>query len=171
MNVIIQTPRLLLRLFTEDDAPLLYELNLDPEVTKYTYDPIRDTEHARQVLEQVILPQYALYNYGRWAVHLKKELKFIGWCGLKFIPGKEEIDLGYRFIREEWGKGYATEAAYGCIQYGFQKLGLRRIGAHAVSGNLGSLKVLENCGMSCVGEEMEDGHLLKTYQIFNPFIR
>ena len=105
MIIIIETHRLLLRQFTEDDASLLYELNLDPEVIKYTYDPIKDIEHARQVLEQVILPQYVLYNHGRWAVHLKQGLEFIGWCGLKFIPERKEIDLGYRFLKKEWGKG------------------------------------------------------------------
>lgn len=83
MNIIIETERLLLRTFTADDALLIYELNLDPEVTRYTGDPIRDLPHAQLVLEQAILPQYALNNYGRWAVHLKSGMDFIGWCGLK----------------------------------------------------------------------------------------
>lgn len=171
MNVIIETNRLLLRNFTEDDAHLLYELNLDPEVIKYTYDPIKDIDHARQVLQQVILPQYALYNHGRWAVHLKPTLEFIGWCGLKYIPEKNEIDLGYRFQKNVWGKGYATEAAYACIKYGFEKLNLSRIIGRAVSANLGSLKVLEKCGLNYIGEEEIDGYLTRTYEIINPFIR
>jgi len=83
MNVIIETNRLLLRTFTLEDAHLLYDLNYDPDVIKYTGDPIKDIDHAKQVLEQIILPQYALYNYGRWAVHVKTGLEFIGWCGLK----------------------------------------------------------------------------------------
>ena len=66
MNVIIETDRLILRTFTEDDASLLYELNLDPEVTRYTHDPMTDLEQAKKVLVEVILPQYALYNHGRW---------------------------------------------------------------------------------------------------------
>ena len=171
MNVIIETNRLLLRNFTEDDAHLLYELNLDPEVIKYTYDPIKDIDHAGQVLQQVIIPQYALYNHGRWAVHLKPTLEFIGWCGLKYIPEKNEIDLGYRFQKNVWGKGYATEAAYACIKYGFEKLNLSRIIGRAVSANLGSLKVLEKCGLNYIGEEETDGYLTRTYEIINPFIR
>ena len=71
MHVILETDRLLLRTFTTEDAPLIYQLNLDPEVIRYTLDPIRDMEHAREVLEKTILPQYALYNHGRWAVLTK----------------------------------------------------------------------------------------------------
>ncbi len=105
MNIILQTDRLLLRTFTIADASLIYELNLDPDVVRYTLDPLKDINHAKQVLEQIILPQYALYNYGRWAVHLKNDLEFIGWCGLKNRPERNEIDLGYRFIQKAWGKG------------------------------------------------------------------
>ena len=170
MNVIIETDRLLLRSFTSEDAPLLYELNIDPEITKYTHDPIRDIDHARQVLEQVILQQYALYNYGRWAVHTKPTPEFIGWCGLKFIPKENEIDLGYRFLKKAWGKGYATEAAYACIKYGFEKLNLRRIVGKAMPDNIASLNVLKKCGMKYIGKEIADGHPAKIYEIINPLI-
>lgn len=170
MNIIIETKRLLLRTFTMEDAPLLYELNLDPEVTRYTGDTIKDIEHGRQVLEQTILPQYALYNHGRWAIHLKPGLEFIGWCGLKFVSERNEVDLGYRLVRTAWGKGYATEAAHACIRYGFGKLHLNRIIGRAMPGNIASLKVLENCGMSFIREEVIDGHPARTYEILNPLI-
>ena len=65
MNIILETNRLVLRVFTPEDAPLIYGLNLDPDVTRYTGDPIKDLEQAKQVLEQTIIPQYALYNHGR----------------------------------------------------------------------------------------------------------
>ncbi len=127
MTVILESDRLLFRLFTINDADLVYQLNLDPEVTRYTHDPITDREKAREVLEKSILPQYVLYNHGRWAVHLKKDLSFIGCCGLKFRPEREEIDLGYRFMKAYWGQGYTTEAAYACLRCGFEKLHLQRI--------------------------------------------
>ena len=78
INVILETSRLVLRKFTINDATLVLDLNLDPEVTRYTHDPIRDLEHAKEVLESSILPQYRLYNHGRWAVHLKEGGDFIG---------------------------------------------------------------------------------------------
>jgi len=171
MDVIIETDRLLFRRFTEDDAPLLYELNLDPEVTLYTHDPMTRLEQAKQVLEQVILPQYILYNHGRWAVHLKPGPEFIGWCGLKYIPERDEIDLGYRFMKKYWGKGYATEAAAASIQYGFNRLNLQKIIGRTLPGNVASIRVLEKCGMLYLGEEEIDGWLHKTYQITNPVIQ
>ncbi|MEO7923662.1 MAG: GNAT family N-acetyltransferase [Chitinophagaceae bacterium] len=175
MNIILETDRLLLRTFTMDDAELVYQLNLDPEVIRYTGDPIKDIEQAKQVLEQTILPQYALYNHGRWAVHVKPGLDpvaigFIGWCGLKARPERNEIDLGYRFVRSSWGKGYATEAAWACIQYGFDKLNLPRIVGRAMPQNISSLRVLEKCDMQYVGDEIVDDHPAKTYEILNPFI-
>lgn len=171
MNIIIETDRLLLRTFDEDDAPLLFELNLDPEVTRYTLDPMIDVDHAKKVLTEVILPQYALYNHGRWAVHLKPNLEFIGWSGLKYIPERNEIDLGYRFKKIFWGKGYATESAYACLQYGFQKLNMQRIVGRALVGNAGSINVLKKCGMQYIGEEYIDGLLHKTFQATNPAVQ
>ena len=170
MNVVIETDHLLLRTFTEEDAELIYELNLDPEVTLYTHDPISDVEHAKLVLQQTILPQYVLYNHGRWAVHLKPNLEFTGWCGLKFIKERNEIDLGYRFMKKFWGRGFATEAAYACIEYGFKRLNLNRIVGRALSENIASLKVLKKCGLEYIGIQEVDGFKLKTYEILNPFI-
>jgi RimJ/RimL family protein N-acetyltransferase len=171
IHAVIETERLLLRTFTENDAQLIYDLNLDPDVTRYTGDPIKDLEHARKVLERVILPQYPLYNHGRWAVHTKPNLEFIGWCGLKTRPERDnEIDLGYRFLKSSWGKGYATEAAYACLKYGFEKLGLPRIVGRAMPQNGASLKVLEKIGMNYIGEEIVDDHPAKTYEALNPLI-
>ena len=171
MTVVLESDRLLFRLFTMDDADLIYQLNLDPEVTRYTHDPVSTIEKARAVLEETILPQYAMYNHGRWAVHLKIDLSFIGWCGLKYRPELNEIDLGYRFIQTYWGKGYATEAAFACINYGFEKLNLARIVGRAEPGNIASVKVLEKCGMKFIGIQVVENHPARTYELFNPLIR
>lgn len=170
MDVVFETERLLLRRFTPDDVALIYQLNRDPEVTRYTLDPVRDESHAQEILETVILPQYALYNYGRWAVHCKGDLSFIGWCGLKFRPELNETDLGYRFTRASWGRGYATESAAGTLKYGFNNLGINRIIGRALSGNLGSIHVLEKCGMTFIGEEIIEGILHKKYEALSPLI-
>lgn len=171
MNIIIETERLLLRNFTSEDAELVFVLNQDPAVTRYTGDPVRDTAHAQQILEQIILPQYALYNHGRWAVLIKEDLEFIGWCGLKTRPERNEIDLGYRFMQKTWGKGYATEAAYASLQYGFQKLGIARIVGRAMPENAPSVRVLEKCNMQYIGDEEVDGHMARTYELYNPLIQ
>ena len=102
---------------------------------------------------------------------LKSTLKFLGWCGLKYRAELNEIDLSYRFKKEFWGKGYATEAAYSSIQYGFEKIGLQRIVASPEIENIGSWKVLEKCRMTYTGDGGSRRHPVKTYQIRNPSVR
>jgi ribosomal-protein-alanine N-acetyltransferase len=170
MQIVLSTERLLLRLFDERDAPLLFDLNKDPDVIRYTHDPMVNLEQAEKILNEVILPQYNLYDHGRWAVHLKDSLDFLGWCGLKFNPEDDEIDLGYRFKKQYWGNGYATESAMGSINYGFGQLGISEIVGKAIPGNKDSIHVLEKCGMNYCGEGFSHGHLHKIYKIYNPSI-
>lgn len=86
MNIVLETKRLLIRTFTTLDANLIYELNLDPDVTRYTHDPVKDLAHASEILEKIIISQYALYNHGRWAVHVKPTLEFLGYRFKKDRP-------------------------------------------------------------------------------------
>ena len=156
MQLVFQTPRLLLRQFTLADAPLVFELNSDPEILKYLHEPIiRSVEHAEEIIRTIILPQYE-NNLGRWAVHLKDNNEFIGWCGLKHLSENDEIDIGYRFKKSSWGKGYATEAARHTIDYGFHELKLPIITGRAHIENIASIKVLENIGMQFIKEEVVD---------------
>ena len=90
---------------------------------------------------------------------------------VKCRPERNEIDLGYRFMKKFWGQGYATEAAFACLHYGFDILDLKQIIGRALPGNLASISVLEKCGMSYLGEEYVDGYLHKTYQAANPAIQ
>lgn len=167
MHLILHTPRLYLRQFTLDDAALLQQLNGDPEVVKYVHEPVMDTvDKATQVLKDIILPQYSLYNMGRWAVHLKENNEFVGWCGLKTIG--TIIDLGYRFHQHNWGKGYATESATHVLDYGFHVLQIPLITAHAHIENTASQHVLEKIGMQFIKEEISDNCPVKTYNISKP---
>lgn len=167
MNIILETPRLILRQFTEADALAIKQLNSEPGVLKYIPEPIPASEEAAlKIIVDIILPQYK-NNLGRWAVHTKTNNEFIGWCGLKWIKETNEIDLGYRFKPAAWGKGYATEAAQHTLNYGLQQLQLKKIGAHAHIDNIASQKVLEKIGMQFVGEGVEDGVPLKGYVALN----
>ena len=147
MNTILETERLILREFDPSDAISQYLLNLDPEVIRYTGDPpFKSVEEAKELLENY--DQYEKYGYGRWSVILKETGKFIGWCGLKFnADGEGDTDLGYRFFKEQWGKGYATEAAQACLDYGFENLELTRIIGRTAKANTASIHVLEKLGM------------------------
>jgi len=167
--IILETPRLLLRRFTEADAPLVYQLNSDPEVLQYLHEPLLEDEaHARKIIKEIILPQYR-HQLGRWATHRKEDGAFIGWCGLKYRPELDEIDLGYRFSKSYWGKGYATESARHVLEFGFHELRLPTITGRAHVENLASLKVLENIGMRYVQDEVVDDCPVKTYFADNPY--
>ena len=163
MNIILQTPRLLLRHFTLNDTDLLVQLNSDPEVLKYLHEPpVKDKAHAKKILTDIILPQYE-NNLGRWAIYTKCDDQFIGWCGLKYRPELNETDLGYRLMKTAWGQGYATEAAKHCLQYGLDELHIQVITGRAHIENIASLKILEKIGMQFLKEEIVDNIPVKTY--------
>lgn len=167
MKIILETPRLLLRQFTEADALLILQLNNEPGVLQYIPEQeLEREEQALKVLVDIILPQYK-NHLGRWAVHTKDNNEFIGWCGLKWLKETDEIDLGYRYKPSAWGKGYATEAAQYTLNYGLQQLQLKKIVAHAHIDNIASQKVLEKIGMQFVGEGVQDGIPLKGYASFS----
>ncbi len=164
--IVFETPRLILRRMTEADAPLIYALNSSPDVLQYLHEPeLKDEADARRVITDIIMPQYSLYNLGRWAMIVKEGNTFIGWCGLKYRPELEEIDLGYRLMRQHWGHGYATEAALNTIKYGFDVLNLATITGRAHIKNIASWTVLEKIGMQYVKDEMVDDCPVKTYTL------
>lgn len=134
-----------MRPFRKEDAGDLFELNSDPEVLRYTGDPPFDS--IKQAEEFVAnYDHYEKHGYGRWAVIKKEDDKFIGWCGLK-LNEQNHIDIGFRFSQNEWGKGYATEAAKATMLFGFNTLGMKEIIARAAEENKASLRVIEKLGM------------------------
>lgn len=170
MPIVFETPRLILRKFTTEDAPLILLLNSDPEVIKYVHEPLTETqEQAKDVIENVIIPQYQK-NLGRWAIHLKNNNEFIGWCGLKYLADNNETDLGYRLQQIYWGQDFATEAASHTLSYGFQSLQLKVITGKAHAQNVASINVLKKVGMTFKAEEIENGSLIKVYNLKNPFL-
>lgn len=170
MKIIFETPRLILRQFTVADASLILALNSDPEVVKYLHEPtLKSEEQAEKILSDIILPQYK-NNLGRWAMHTKENMGFIGWCGLKYRPELNETDLGYRLMQKAWGKGYATEAAVHTLDYGFKTLNLSLITARAHIENAASGKVLEKIGMDFIGEGIVDDCPVRTYTRANPYL-
>ena len=163
MHIIFETPRLYLRRFTLADTPLIYQLNSKPEVLQYLHEPlVRDEVHAGEVLANIILPQYE-QHLGRWATFIKDSDEFIGWCGLKHRPERNEIDLGYRFLPAYWGKGYATEAAKHTIEHGFKNLQLQSISGMAHIENSASLNVLQKIGMRYIKDDMVDDCPVKIF--------
>jgi ribosomal-protein-alanine N-acetyltransferase len=162
--IILQTSRLYLREFSTLDASHFYELNLDQEVIKYTGDvAFQSIEEAKKFLENY--DHYHKFKFGRWAVIDKSNEEFVGWCGLKYSPEKDEVDLGFRFFQKHWNKGFASEAAQACLNYGFNDLNLKQIVGRAMKANLASFRVLEKVGMRYLKDFDFDGSEGVIYKI------
>lgn len=143
---IIETERTIKRKLTKEDAENFYALNLDREVLKFTGDrPFENLQTAKNFL--INYEQYEKYGVGRLAVIDKKTLKFLGWCGLKYSRDTNEYDIDFRFFKEFWNKGFATETAKKCLDFGFGELKIEKIVGRAMTENRGSTKVLEKIGM------------------------
>ncbi len=154
-RIIIETPRLHLREFREDDAAALYELNSDPEVMRYTGDQaFTDPSDAREFLRRY--DEYARSGFGRWAVTDRKTGAFMGFCGLRRDRETGDVDLAFRLFRRHWASGYATEASRACLQAGFERFGLEEILGRAMRENLPSITVLQKLGMK-YRDMVEDG--------------
>ena len=154
---VLETNRLYLRRMTLEDAENAYLLNLDPEVIQYTGDAsFESIESAQTFLANY--NHYEKYDFGRWAVINKESDAFLGWCGLKFTPELNEYDIGFRFFKKYWNKGYATEAARACVDLGFNHYNLTTIVGRARKENIGSIRVLEKIGLTYLKDFDFDGN-------------
>lgn len=144
-DVIARTPRLVLRPLTPDDAPGMFALNADPEVLRYTGDPpFADVDHARRFLQAY--DAYRRHGFGRWAVD-DADGAFLGWCGPKRLDDGD-VELGFRFHRAVWGRGFATEAARAAAEVAFTRLGIDRLLGRAAIAHVASHRVLEKAGFT-----------------------
>lgn len=150
---LIQTPKLRLREILPSDADFAYNLNLDPDVIKYTGDePFKSVDEAREFLSAY--QDYQKFGYGRWLVESLADGRPLGWCGLKNQMEEHGIiDLGYRFFKDQWGKGYAFEAAAACLKWGFEERGMEEITARIAIGNERSERLAAKLGMRFTKEE------------------
>ncbi len=110
------------------------------------------SEKAKTWIEH-ILDSYRKNGFGMWLCFLKENEKFVGQCGLmkNDIGGNEEIELGYSILRKYWNRGYASEAAQACLNYGFKKYEIQRIVSLIEKENVASLHVSEKIGMKKKG--------------------
>jgi RimJ/RimL family protein N-acetyltransferase len=162
----LTTSRLVLRPFTIEDVPVQYEMNLDPEVSRYTGDGgVVGIDEIERRIKDHVLRDYRVHGFGRMAVVLKETDEVIGFCGLKYLSDLEEVDLGYRFVQRHWGKGIATEAGQAILDYGWSDLGLKRVIAWVLPENEGSVRVLDKLGFHFEKALLEDGQVVHQHAI------
>jgi RimJ/RimL family protein N-acetyltransferase len=161
IHIILETPRLALRQFTEDDVDNLVDLNSDPAVMRYLTGG-RPTPRE-EIRDQIIPFHLAAYDrfdrLGAWAAESAATGEFLGWFHFRPGPGTDltNIDLGYRLRRPAWHQGYATEGSRALISLGFTDLGVERVFAHTMTANTASRHVLEKCGLTLVRTSPYEG--------------
>ena len=163
--VITESPRLVLREFEPADLDALAAILADPEVMHFA-SGVFTREQSLERLESWI-ENYRRLGFGIWAVVDKQGGALLGLCGLapQVVDGVDEVEIGYRFRRDAWGRGYATEAAVAVRIHGFEKLGLRRVISIIEPANVRSLRVAEKNGMRLDKETMMWNKPVRIYAV------
>lgn len=176
MKPVLETDRLVLRQFTEADAPRLLSLDSDPEVMRYIGPFGLPNEPAYlERIRSYFLPYYERGpHFGFWVAELKATGEFLGWFHLRdaldyrfakeasFLPG--EFDVGYRMIRSAWGKGLATEMTRTLVARGFARPEVQAIVACVMAANLASCRVLQKSGLKPCAEFILPGFVEPAYK-------
>ena len=154
MEILLETPRLVLREFTVDDVDELVALDADPRVMRFISN---GAPTAREEVEREIIPAYLAYHrstpdFGFWAAQARETGEFLGWFHLRPEPGTPpaEPELGYRLRHACWGRGLATEGSRALIDHAFGIPATVRVTANTMAVHTASRTVMERCGMTLV---------------------
>ena len=144
---IFETKRLTLSRITFKDAPFILELLNDPAWIQYIGDKkVRTLKAARDYIRNGPKESYARLSFGLYAVKLKRSGRPIGMCGLLRRDTLDAADIGFAFLPQFTGKGYAFESADTVLRHAHSQLGMKRILAITSIDNTSSVKLLERLG-------------------------
>ena len=154
---VLETSRLILRPFREDDVDLMAELMANPDFMRFSSGPF-SREKTESFLDKVIGWEQA----GRpapFAVTVKSSGTLIGYCGFlhQQVDGVDEVEIGYRLHPDFWNKGLATDAAVAVRDHGFRDLKLQRVISLIHPDNAPSRRVAEKNGMTVEKETVFKG--------------
>ena len=145
---IMETERIVMREFTEEDAGLIYDLLNSPGWLKHIGQRgIKGEEDARGYIENLIMPGYEKHGYGFYLMIRKDDGAHLGMCGLINRDTLDDVDIGFAILPEYEGNGYTTEAALATMEFAKNEIGLKRIAAITVPYNSSSIRILEKLGM------------------------
>jgi len=146
---VLETDRLALRLISVADAEFILKLLNEPSFLRFIGDKgVRTLEGARDYVLNGPIRSYQEFGFGLYLVELKAAATSIGICGLLKRETLEDVDLGFAFLPEYWGNGYALEAAQAMLTHGKNDYGLDRIVAITDPDNEASIALLKKSGFS-----------------------
>ncbi|MDJ0314979.1 GNAT family N-acetyltransferase [Arthrobacter sp. H35-D1] len=160
MKILLQTPRLVLREFTEADAGLLAALDADPSVMRFISNGVAT---PLQEITAEHIPAYLAYHrkspdFGFWVAQSRESNNFLGWFHLRSELGcpETEPELGYRLHRSCWGQGLATEGSRALIDHAFLHTRVTRVTANTMVVHVASRRVMEKSGLVLVRHFIAD---------------
>ena len=166
VGVVLETERLLLRVFCPGDLDAFAEIEADPEVMRFYPSGPRPREWAERGVRYFIRTQER-HGFSPWAVIHKADGCFIGYCGLvpQIIDAQEEVEVGYKLARAYWGMGLAMEAARACRDWGFTHLPVPRLVSIIDPANAASIRVAQKNGMQHEKDADYDGKTCRIYTV------
>lgn len=146
----LETERLIIRNWKEDDRDLFHLINSDDQVMAYF--PFRRDRAASDKMMDELKQDIAKHGFGFTALELKETGECIGFCGLHYckaepVLSRNNIEIGWRLAPQFWGKGYVTEASLRLLDFGFSDLELDEVISFAVHANEKSFAVMKRIGM------------------------
>ncbi len=168
----IETPRLLLRIFRDEDREPFAQLNADPHVMRYF--PATLTREGSDQLVDKIHTHYRTHGFTLYAAERRDTSEFIGFIGLAVVSFEAHftpcVEIGWRLAAAHHNHGFATEGAQAVLDYGFQHLGLKEIVAFTVPANRPSRRVMEKIGMHYDSEfdhpNLPEAHPLRRHVLY-----
>ncbi|WP_166000614.1 GNAT family N-acetyltransferase [Bacillus sp. Cs-700] len=157
----MNTERCELRALSEADKQHVKRLYNSEEVRKYLGGTVGD-ETFEQGFNIMIHSQN---RSSYWTVFLKQSQEFIGIVFLDTYHDGVKTEVGYQFLPEFWGQGYAREVVTRVIGYGFSELNLDEIVAETQARNTSSCRLLQKVGMTCVGQLERFGEEQSVFQL------
>lgn len=143
------TERLTIRKLTLADAPFIFRLVNDPDFLEYIGDRgVRTLEDAEAYLRNGPFASYERHGHGLWGVALKETGELIGMSGLLKREQYADVDIGYAFLPEFRGGGYAFESALAVLEIAASVVALRRVIALVSPANAASIGLLKKLGFT-----------------------
>ncbi|HEY8186074.1 MAG TPA: GNAT family N-acetyltransferase [Pyrinomonadaceae bacterium] len=166
-EVVLETERLLLRMWREDDLEEYAKICADPEVMRFiggkTFSLTESWRHMA-----FMIGHWQLRGYGHWVVEEKSSGRLLGRLGFLNPAGWPGFEIGWTLGREYWGKGYATEGARRALDYGFTELDRDHVISCIHPDNAASIRVAERLGEKLEGESEILGIPVLVYGVDRP---